>query len=492
MTAPVCVRHLLAFLLAAGMLSACATNPATKSQDVVLMSEQQELNLGQQAAAQVAQQMKLMPESDPLVKYVNKVGQRVAAVSDRPNLFYHFNVVDENTINAFSLPGGYVYIYRGLLNHMNSEAELAAVLGHEIGHITARHAVKRYTEAQLYQLGAVITSILVPIPQGTGQLSDLIATAVIQGYGRQAELQADELSIRYIARAGYDVHATERILETLQRIEDLDSKVTEDSTGKKPEEYHGAFASHPETKQRIEDAIKETEGKTPVGLAEVGHNAMLAALDGYPYGDSPDEGAMVGRRFVHPKLGIQLSFPEDWAVKNTPQALTAVKRKQKAYFQLQLKDLQKRIGGEDLLRDMAGSGVDIGPIRTWQHDGFDVSQAEIQKSLRNVGAASMLVTVFMRGDKAFFVVCWSPRKDYGSFESDFKAIAASFGSYDPKRDGDVPRIGLYTWKAGDNWKKLAEEDHDILGRFTADKMAVLNGMGVDQSPPAGMIVKIVK
>lgn len=457
-----------------------------------MMSEQQELNLGQQAAAQVAQQMKLMPENDPLVKYVNRVGQRVAAVSDRPNLFYHFNVVDANTINAFSLPGGYIYIYRGLLNQMNSEAELAAVLGHEIGHVTARHAVQRYTQAQLYQLGAVITSILVPIPQGAGQLSDLIATAVIQGYGRQDELQADELSVRYIARAGYDVHATERILETLQRIEKLNSKITEDSTGKKPEVYHGAFASHPETKKRIEQIIEETDGKTSTGLAEVGHNAMLAALDGYPYGDSPDEGAMVGRRFIHPKLGIQVSFPKDWTVKNTPQALTAIKRKQKAYFKLQLQNLQKRISGEELLRDMAGSRVDIGPVRTWKRDGFDVSQAQIQKSLRNVGAASMLVTVFIREDKAFVVVCWSPRREYAKFENDFKTIAASFGSYDPKRDGDVPRIGLYAWKAGDSWEKLAERNHDILGHFTADKLAVLNGMDVDQSPPTGMIVKIVK
>lgn len=479
-------------LLALSCLVACASNPpATDQTEVSLLSTQQEIDLGRKSNRQILDTMGAYADPD-LQAYVSRVGRRLAQVSGRPDLPWTFAVIDDPSVNAFALPSGYVYLTRGMLAYMSSEAEMAAVLGHEIGHITARHAVKRYTQAQLYNIGAVVTSIFVPIPIGVGSISDLVATAVIRGYGRQDELQADELSAKYITKAGYDVHATERILETLQRIEEMKSRITEDSTGKKPEVYHGAFASHPETRKRIDDIIKETEGKGSAGLGEIGHNAMLAALDGYPYGDSPDEGAMVGRRFIHPNLGITLTFPEDWAVTNTAQALTAVKRKQKAHFQLLLKNLQKRVGPQALLRDMAGKWANIGPIRTWRHDGFDVAQARLDKSLRNVGAAGMLVTVFMRGDKAFFVVCWSPRKDYVRFEDDFKTIAGSFGSYDPKRDGTVPRIGLYIWKAGDSWKRLAERDHDLLGRFTAERLAILNGMGLDQSPPAGMIVKIVK
>jgi len=474
------------------LLASCAVNPASKKQDFVMMSENQELELGQKAAAQVAAQMKLMPEDDPLVKYVNKVGQRVAAVSDRPELFYRFHVVDDTTINAFALPGGYIYIYRGLLIDMNSEAELAAVLAHEVGHVTARHAVQRYTQAQMYQLGAMVTSILVPVPQGMGMISDLVANAVISGYGRQAETQSDELSIRYIAKAGYDVHATERILETLERVDDLNKKIKQDATGKSPETYHGAFASHPETKKRIEDAIKESEGKSSAGLGEIGHNAMLAALDGYPYGESPEEGAMVGRRFLHPELGIQLKFPEDWVVTNTPQALTAVKRQQKAYFQLKLKEMQKRQNGEELLRDMAGNRAEISGVKTSQRDGYDVTQAEINLTVKNVGSARMLATVFMRAPKAYMVVGWSNRKTVEQFKADFMVIADSFHSYDPKRDGDVPRIGLHTWAKGDSWSKLAGQSKEILGPFTTDKLAALNGEGPDQAPAVGTIIKIVK
>jgi len=457
-----------------------------------MMSEDQELALGQQAAAQVAAQMKLLPKSDPLVQYVNKVGQRIAAISDRPELFYRFHVVDDTTINAFALPGGYIYMYRGLLTHMNSEAELAAVLAHEVGHVTARHSVQRYSQAQAYQVGTMVASIFVPIPQAVGQLSDLLATAVISGYGRQAELQSDELSIRYLAKAGYDVQATKRILATLKRLDDLDTKIKEDTTGKKPEKYHGAFASHPETKKRIEEAVVLAKGKTSSGLGEVGHNAMVAALEGYPYGESPAEGAMVGRRFLHPELGIQLKFPEKWVVTNTPQALTAQKRQEKAFFSLAFKPLSKRVTGEELLRQMASDRAKFGAVKTSKRDGYDVTQVEIDVSMRSVGAAHMLGTVFIQGPKAYVILGWTQRKNFEPHRKDIQAIADSFGSYDVKRDGDVPRISLYTWKKNDSWKALANRSKNLLGSFTADKLAALNGMGPDQKPEPGTIIKSAK
>ncbi|MDQ6966837.1 MAG: M48 family metalloprotease, partial [Mariprofundaceae bacterium] len=314
----------------------------------------------------------------------------------------------------------------------------------------------------------------------------------ISGYGRQAELQSDELSIKYLAKAGYDVEATKSILQTLKRLDDLDSKIKEDTTGKRPEKYHGAFASHPETKKRIEEAVLKSEQTSTTGLGEIGHEVLIAKLENYPYDESAEQGAMVGRRFIHPELDIQLTFPEQWVVTNTPTALTAVKRQKKAYFRLVPKDLVKRQNGEELLRDMAGSRAEFSNLKTSTRDGYEVTQAEIKTSLKNVGAASLLATVFMRGPKAFLITSWSKRKEFDQFRDDFKAIAASFHSYDPKIDGDVPRIALYTWHEGDKWSKLAANNKNILGPFTADKLAVLNGMGPEQSPANGSIIKIVK
>ncbi len=471
------------------LLSACATNPVSKSSDFVLMSEADELALGQKAAAQVEKQMTLVPEDDPLNRYVDHVGQKVAAVSDRPELFYHFRIVDDATINAFALPGGYIYIHRGLLNHMNSEAELAAVLGHEIGHVTARHAVKQYTQAQAYQLGAMITSIFVPIPYGAMQISDLIATAIISGYGREAELQSDELSLKYIARAGYDPHATIGILETLKRLDDLDTKERTDA-GEKVEKYHGAFASHPETEKRIREAVaKEVSLQQKHGM--VGHDILLRHLDGYPYADSAEQGAIVEQRFLHPRLGIQLTFPENWVLTNTPASLNARIRKKKVFFQMTLKELRKKHSPVELLENMFPHKK-YTPIRSGMQYGYKTARTVIQMSAPHVSQATVDARIFMKGPKAYLLLMWEERSKYPAHQRDFDAIADSFRPYDTKKDGDIPRIALHRWQQGDNWQQLAKKSHRILGRFTAEKIAALNGMSLSETPATGTLIKTVR
>lgn len=484
-------RIALALLTAALTLTACATNPVSKQSQFVLMSEKDEMALGAQAAAQVAKDMPLLPQTDPLVVYVNKVGQRVAAVSDRPDLFYRFHVVDQPTINAFALPAGYIYIYRGMLTHLNSEAELAAVLGHEIGHVAARHAVQQYTKAQAYNIGMSVTSIFVPVPYGANQLSNLLATAVITGYGRQDELQADELSIKYITAAGYDPNATVGILRTLKRLDDLRAKEQQDTTGKAPETYHGAFSTHPETEKRILDAVaiakKDEHGKK--GIDD--RMDMLKAIDGYPYGDSPDEGAVIGHRFVHPKLDFQLRFSDAWVIRNRAQALTAQKRQQKVYFQLSSRDLQKRQSAAEVLQGLF-SARDMGRIDSGKQDRFSYAHTFVTTEAPHVSNAMVDATVFLDGPRAYVMLMWCKARDFAANQKDFSDIAYSFRGYHAGKDGGVPRIHLYTWAAGDSWQKLASRDHQILGRFTAAKLAALNGMGPDASPPVGEVVKNVR
>jgi len=470
------------------LLSACATNPATNNNDFVMMTEKQELDLGQKAASEVNKSLVLLDAKDPLARYVDRVGQKMAKVSDRPELFYRFYVVDDDTINAFALPGGYIYIHRGLINHMNSEAELAAVLGHEIGHVTARHSVKQYSKAQAYQMGTMIASVFVPIPQAAGMLSDLLATAVIKGYGRDAELQSDELSVTYLARAGYDPKATVGILKTLKRLHDLDTKEKIDA-GDKVQEYHGAFASHPKTEQRIIEAVTRAKS-THASFSMDNRNVMLAAVDGYPYGDSPEQGAVVGRRFLHPDLGIQLAFPEQWVITNTPSSLNARLRQQKVFFQLQLKELQKRQTPTEFLHS-AFPRRHTSIMQTGQQAGMSFVHAEIMMSAPHVSEAKIDARIFMRQQQAFVMLMWSPRSEYVNHLSDFSSIARSFSSYTGEREGDIPRITLHIWKRGDSWAKLARMHNQILGRFTAEKLAALNGMGVAEFPRAGVLVKTV-
>lgn len=313
------------------------------------MTEKDELTLGLALAKQYNQQLPLLDEKDPLAVFVDELGQRVAAVSDRQELFYHFRVVDDATINAFALPGGHIYIHRGLLNHLNSEAELAAVLAHKVGHVTARHAVQRYTQINAYQLGMFVISIFAPVQPGTSNLTNLLTASFISGYGRDHELQSDELALKYSPKAGYDPQAVEQLLTTLKLLEDINKKEQKD-VGDKVVEYHVAFASHPETKQRISQARQQAEALHDKGL--INHQRMLAALDGYPYPDNPEQGAVVGQRFLHPDLHIQLKFPKRWVIKNTAQAVTARIRQKKVYFKLSTKMLSKRRTATELLQSL--------------------------------------------------------------------------------------------------------------------------------------------
>jgi predicted Zn-dependent protease len=480
-------RLLILFALMLSLPS-CATNPVSKKTEFVLMSEKQELELGRKMAQEVERVMPLLDKKDPLVRYVDFVGQHIAAVSDRKDLYYRFHVVDDATINAFALPGGYIYIHRGLLNHMNSEAELAAVLAHEIGHVTARHAVQRYTQMQSYNIGMVIASIFVPIPQAAGQLSNLLAGAIIQGYGRQAELESDELSIRYIRQAGYDVKATIRILATLERLNKIDEQEKKEA-GEKLEKYHGAFSSHPETRKRIEQAVATSlTVRRPIGF--VGREPLLNVLNGQPYGDSPKEGAVVGQRFLHPDLGIQLEFPERWVIRNTPAALTARVRKRKVYFQLTTRELQKRQSAREILEDLFPKRR-LGPISQNQRDGFDVAHAVARVSAPHISRASVYASVYREGPRAFVMLMWSERDAFRENLADFSSIETSFRHYKASEDGDVPRIRLHVWQESDTWQKLATSSGNILGRFTAERLAALNGLDPDKFPSPGTLIKVV-
>ncbi len=486
------MKRILITLVTLIALASCATNPASKGSDFVLMSENQELAIGQQMAAQVAKQLPLLPSDDPLVKYVDKVGQRIAATSDRPELFYRFHVVDDGTINAFALPGGYIYVHRGLLTHFNSEAELAAVLGHEVGHVTARHAVQRYTQAQAYNIGMTAAAILVGIPQGVDQLTNLLATAMIMGYGREQELQSDELSLRYLTAAGYDANATIHLLETLERLDSVEKKEREDTTGEKSKEaYHGAFSSHPETKQRIKEAIAKAASMQREGMNRVGKEAMLAALDGYPVKDSAKDGAIVGRRFLHPELAFQLRFPEQWVIKNTPQSLTARLRQEEAYFLLGMKDLKKRRTAEELLKSLFPARH-IGAITTGKHNDFPFARSRVMTSAPHVSKAAIDANVFLDGPRAFIILLYSRRNEIEKYQPQFNQIRDSFRRYDVAIDGDVPKIHNYIWKHGDSWKRLAKSGNYILGRFTADRLAALNGMDATEVPAPGSLVKDVR
>jgi predicted Zn-dependent protease len=317
-----------AALLLCVAAAACAVNPATGRRELALVGAAQEIEMGRDGDRDVVASLGTYPD-EALARYVQDVGQRLAAVSERPDLEWTFRVIDDPTVNAFALPGGFLYVTRGILAHLTSEAELAAVLGHEIGHVTARHSVSQISRAQLAQLGL---GVGVALGGDTGRALGGIASQGVSlmflKFGRDDERQADDLGLRYVLASGYDPRPMPDVFQMLARVS------ASSESGKVP----GWLSTHPAPENRratIEAAIAAS-GKDLTGRA-VGRAPFHARVDGIVFGDDPREGYFIEpNRFVHPTMEFQLDLPSGWKTRNTKQQVAAGSPEQDAVVRLSL------------------------------------------------------------------------------------------------------------------------------------------------------------
>lgn len=317
------VRLLVVVVLLAGA-SACVKNPVTGKRQLSLVSERDEIALGQEAKGQIVQSIGLV--QDPALQaYVSEIGMRMAKDSERPKLPWSFQVIDDAAVNAFALPGGPIFITRGILNHLNSEAELAIVLGHEIGHVTAKHSVAMISKAQLTQLGLGVGTILLPEElRGLGQLAGAGASLLFLKYGRDAERQSDELGFKYALSERYDVREMKDVFTTLGNASA--------GQGRLPE----WLSTHPNPENRVETAqelLKETRGVNYEQL-QTDREEYLSHLNGLVFGENPRNGFFQGNAFLHPDLEFRLDFPAGWKAMNTPSAVVGVSPREDAIIQL--------------------------------------------------------------------------------------------------------------------------------------------------------------
>src|SRR5258705_3750012 len=288
------------FLVLSVCIAACATNPATGRRQINLMSEAQEISAGQEADAQVKKEMGVYSDAN-LQDYVNGVGMKLAKVSERPKLPWHYTVVDSPAINAFALPGGYIYITRGILPFLNDEAQLAGVLGHETGHVTARHAAQQYTRAVGGTIGLVALGIFVPAAQPFGGIAQQGLGVLFLKFSREFELQADQLGTRYAARANWDPAGVPDMLATLGRLDEASGQT---------KGMPNWLETHPEPLARIKEIQPQVQ-QLSAGRSDFVRNqdALYRAIDGLIYGDNPDQGIARGPAFIHPPLRCRVGFP---------------------------------------------------------------------------------------------------------------------------------------------------------------------------------------
>jgi len=299
------------------LLSACAGNP-TGGANFVLMSESAELEKGRELHAEMLQQNPVYQDPE-LQAYVEKIGQKMAAVSHRPELDYVFTIIDSPDINAFALPGGFVYVNRGLLTYLNSEAQLAAVLGHEIGHVTARHAVRQQTAAR--SANAASIALIFATGVDMRETTSLISGALISGYGRDMELEADSLGAEYLSKAGYDPLAMVQVIEVLKNHEDF----TKRTSNRTAVSYHGLFASHPRNDTRLQEVVGKAGELSEQQVSEEDPVVFREQMTGLIVGPSPQNaaGGDQRNRYYQSLFNYTLLLPEGWSKQETTTTMTS-------------------------------------------------------------------------------------------------------------------------------------------------------------------------
>ena len=321
-------RLLLSTVLALGF-AACSEvrNPATGALQYTTLSQADEQRLGAQEHPKILAQYQGAYTDPKAQAYVQSIGQRLVAVSELSQEKFTFTLLDTPIVNAFALPGGYVYVTRGVVALAGDEAELAGVMAHEIGHVTARHTAQRETRSTLAQGASVLGVILGGLfggdlgAQAAGSLAQSAAPAWLAGYSRDQEFQADELGIRYLTRAGYDPRAMSTFLGRLQGQAELEAR----QTGQPADAQNDMYADHPRTLDRVARAANEAAGAA--GASSKRDQAdYLAAVDGLLYGDDPSEGLVIGRTFVQPALKIRFDAPPGFHLSNTPTSVVGQSR----------------------------------------------------------------------------------------------------------------------------------------------------------------------
>lgn len=469
-------------------LPGCATNPVSGQSDFVLISEEQEIALGRQYHPQLLKETPIYDNAE-LAAYVQRIGAQVAAQSHRANLIYRFTVLDSQDVNAFALPGGYIYITRGLLAYLNSEAELAAVLGHEIGHVTARHSVRQQSTATATGLlGAVLAGATGV--QGAGNLANIASTAIVRGYGREHELEADRLGAEYLARSNYDPQAMLRVIQVLKNQESFEIQRAKEE-GREPRAYHGLFSTHPANDQRLKEVVGAANKFANANAKTNNVEAFIQRQEGLVFGDGEREGIRRGNRFYHLELDFALVFPDGWRVENKPDRLLAQSRDNDGLMQFSMEDLNKLIPPVDFLRER----LKLQNMRNGESiklDGMEGYTALADQSTR-FGQLPVRFVILYRGDKALMFAGLSKTKGQPyRFDAEVLQTARSFHrlSETERALARAQRLHIIRATANTRFATLARDS--ALPNHPEAQLRLLNGRYPDGEPAPGELVKIVR
>jgi predicted Zn-dependent protease len=476
------LKNIAPIVLVGALSTGCATNPATGEKEFSLMSEAQEIQLGQQMDVEVRKEMGVYNNPE-LQRYVEDVGMRLARASDRPNLPWHFAVIDSPAVNAFALPGGYIYLTRGIMPFLDNEAQLAGVLGHEIGHVTARHSAQQYTKATTAGLGLTLLSIFVPESRPFGGLAESGLGLLFLKYGRDDERQADTLGVEYAARTGWDPAGVAGMLGTLTRLDEA-------SGSRKG--VPNWLSTHPAPADRVQEvqaSVKQASAKIP-GKPIVREAEYLTKIDGIVYGDNPSEGIVRNGQFLHPELRFALSFPRGWEIQNTKTHVLAKAPERENYLLLQLVP-----NASGSLENVARSGMSNAGFRQLngeraQINGQDAYVGTWQGNMEGLGNVVTRTAHIVLGRTVYLVAGIAPTNQFQAADREFASAIRSFRELSASEASRIRpnRIDLYTVRGNESWQSIAERTGGVVKPST---LAIMNDYEPTQAPRPGDRIKVV-
>ncbi len=483
-------RILFSIVLVAPLLGlgACSVNPATGKQSfTAFMSPEKEKRVGAEEHPKIIEQFGGVYDDPDLGFYVARIGAALARHSEMPDLGFTFTVLNDETVNAFALPGGYVYITRGLLAIVSDEAEMAGVLAHEIGHVTARHTAQRYSAAMATNIGLQVLGAIgsaAGAPAGAGQLVSLGAGIALQSYSREQEMESDMLGVRYLSRAGYDPDAMTGFFHKLR----AHSKLSAAMRGEKDRsETFNIMSTHPLTSERIVHA-EDLAGKAAVNGRKRGLESLERAIDGMVFGDDPEQGVRRGRVFEHPGLGIRFEVPPGFTMINAPDRVTA-RDEEGSVIIFNMADAKKvRMAGglEGYIRKATFGGVSFSGIEKLRINGMQAVTGAVG------GERDMRLLVIRKDKNRIFQLQFrtDPSKT-GEREVDFRRTTYSFTGLTPDEIAAIRpiRIGFETVRPGDTAESLARRMP--LETFALEWFELLNGLKRDEPLVPGRRVRVL-
>ena len=402
-------------------------------------------------------------------------------MSHRPNLPWTFTIVDSPAINAFALPGGYIYLTRGILAYLDDESELAGVLGHEIGHVTARHAAQAYTRQAQAGIALTVLSIFVP---GTAPFADLGATGLsvlFLRHGREAELEADRLGVEYGSGSGYDPAGVPRFLATLARVDALSERGVPNW-----------LSTHPDPGSRVVKAEPVAGKFVSADAKTLNRDQYLERIHGLVFGDKPEDGIVRGNEFLHPLLRFAVKFPEGWELTNTAQAVLAQEPGTDHFMVLQeVEQPRGRSLGDAAVAAMRSAGYTVVDGRIEKINGHDAHVGLYRGNAKDVGKVLMRAAHIAIGRQLYVVAGFAPEKEFDQVDKDILPSVQTFRQLSAAEASRIQpnRIDFYVVKAGDSWQSIAtRQGRSFVGAAT---LAIMNDREVSVQPQPGDRVKIV-